>query len=141
MPSPSTDEIAAQDYKALSTPQPVEFNEIPLGTPRRGMRLSSGRRVVVRSDGKPKYLLVVIEDVTERKAAEARIKYLAEHDALTGLPNRAAFQQKLHSMLESARSAETSSQFCAWALIASSRSMTCLAKRSVMQLCARLAGG
>ncbi len=104
MPSPSTDEIATQDHKALSTPEPVEFNEIPLGTPRRGMRVSSGRRVVVRSDGKPKYLLVVIEDVTERKAAEARIKYLAEHDALTGLPNRAAFQQKLHSMLEFARS-------------------------------------
>jgi diguanylate cyclase (GGDEF)-like protein/PAS domain S-box-containing protein len=105
MPSPSTDEIAAQDRKALSTPDPVMFNEIPLGTPRRGMRVSSGRRVVVRSDGKPKYLLVVIEDVTERKAAEARIKYLAEHDALTGLPNRSAFQQKLHSMLELARSA------------------------------------
>jgi diguanylate cyclase (GGDEF)-like protein/PAS domain S-box-containing protein len=104
MPSPSTNEIAAQDQQALSTPEPVMFNEIPLGTPRRGMRVSSGRRVVVQSDGKPKYLLVVIEDVTERKAAEARIKYLAEHDALTGLPNRAAFQQKLHTMLEFARS-------------------------------------
>ncbi len=105
MPSPSTDEIAAQDRRALSTPEPVVFNEIALGTPRRGMRVSSGRRVVVRSDGKPKYLLVVIEDVTERKAAEARIKYLAEHDALTGLPNRAAFQQKLDVMLEFARAA------------------------------------
>src|SRR5205085_1152674 len=41
MPSPSTEEIAAQDYKALSTPEPVVFNEIPLGTPRRGMRVSS----------------------------------------------------------------------------------------------------
>jgi diguanylate cyclase (GGDEF)-like protein/PAS domain S-box-containing protein len=104
MPSPSTDEIAAQDRQALSASEPVMFNEVPLGTPRRGMRVSSGRRVVVRSDGKPKYLLVVIEDVTERKAAEARIKYLAEHDALTGLPNRAAFQQQLHSMLEFAQS-------------------------------------
>jgi diguanylate cyclase (GGDEF)-like protein/PAS domain S-box-containing protein len=104
MPSPSTEEIAAQDQQALSSPEPIMFNEIPLGTPRRGMRVSSGRRVVVRSDGKPKYLLVVIEDVTERKAAEARIKYLAEHDALTGLPNRTAFQQKLHNMLEFARS-------------------------------------
>ena len=104
MPSPSTDQIATQDQQALSTPEPVVFNEVTLGTPRRGMRVSSGRRVVVRSDGKPKYLLVVIEDVTERKAAEARIKYLAEHDSLTGLPNRAAFQQKLHTVLESARS-------------------------------------
>ncbi len=105
MPSPSTDEISAQDQQALASLEPVMFNEVPLATPRRGVRVSSGRRVVVRSDGKPKYLLVVIEDVTERKAAEARIKYLAEHDALTGLPNRAAFQQKLHSMLEVARSA------------------------------------
>ncbi|MBV9240284.1 MAG: PAS-domain containing protein, partial [Xanthobacteraceae bacterium] len=104
MPSPSTDEIAAQDQQALSTSEPVMFNEIMLGTPQRGMRVSSGRRIVVRSEGKPKYLLVVIEDVTERKAAEARIKYLAEHDALTGLPNRTAFQQKLHAMLEQARS-------------------------------------
>jgi diguanylate cyclase (GGDEF)-like protein/PAS domain S-box-containing protein len=104
MPSPSADEIAAQDQRALSTPAPVIFNETALGTPRRGMRVSSGRRVVVRSDGKPKYLLVLIEDVTERKAAEARIKYLAEHDALTGLPNRTAFQQQLHTMLEQARS-------------------------------------
>jgi GGDEF domain-containing protein len=47
--------------------------------------------LVVRSDGKPKYLLAVIQDVTDRKQAEARIAHLTEHDPLTGLPNRAAF--------------------------------------------------
>jgi diguanylate cyclase (GGDEF)-like protein/PAS domain S-box-containing protein len=105
MPLPNVDELVAHDQRALSALEPIMFNEIPLRTPRRGVRVSSGCKVVVRSDGKPKYLLVVIEDVTERKTAEARIKYLAEHDALTGLPNRAAFQQKLHTMLEQARSA------------------------------------
>ncbi len=105
MPLPNVDELMAHDQRALSALEPIMFNEIPLRTPRRGVRVSSGCKVVVRSDGKPKYLLVVIEDVTERKTAEARIKYLAEHDALTGLPNRAAFQQKLHTMLEQARSA------------------------------------
>jgi diguanylate cyclase (GGDEF)-like protein len=37
----------------------------------------------------------VHEDVTERKQAEARIEHMARHDALTGLPNRAAFTEKL----------------------------------------------
>jgi len=31
------------------------------------------------------------EDITNRKAAEAQVNFLAYHDALTGLPNRALF--------------------------------------------------
>jgi diguanylate cyclase (GGDEF)-like protein len=58
---------------------------------------------VVRSEGKPKYLLAVIQDVTDRKQAEARIAHLTEHDPLTGLPNRAAFHQHLGTALNRAR--------------------------------------
>jgi diguanylate cyclase (GGDEF)-like protein/PAS domain S-box-containing protein len=39
--------------------------------------------------------MVVVADVTERKAAEARINYLAHHDTLTGLPNRVSFEDRL----------------------------------------------
>ncbi|MDB5829907.1 MAG: hypothetical protein JWQ73_4127 [Variovorax sp.] len=38
-------------------------------------------------------------DITPRKAAEERLRYLAENDALTGLPNRALFDERLKEML------------------------------------------
>ncbi|MDH7795986.1 MULTISPECIES: EAL domain-containing protein [unclassified Beijerinckia] len=44
--------------------------------------------------------LVSIIDVTERRKAEARISYMAHHDALTDLPNRVMLQQRLQQTLE-----------------------------------------
>ena len=44
-------------------------------------------------------VLVAIVDVTERKQAEARIAYMAQHDALTGLPNRVLFHERLDAAL------------------------------------------
>ncbi|HLH95800.1 MAG TPA: EAL domain-containing protein [Xanthobacteraceae bacterium] len=44
-------------------------------------------------------VLVAIVDVTERKQAEARIAYMAQHDALTGLPNRVLFHERLEAAL------------------------------------------
>ena len=41
-------------------------------------------------------------DITERKAAEERIRHLALHDPLTGLPNRAWFETCLQAALDSA---------------------------------------
>jgi diguanylate cyclase (GGDEF)-like protein/PAS domain S-box-containing protein len=44
-------------------------------------------------------VLVAIVDVTERKQAEARIAYMAQHDALTDLPNRVLFHERLDAAL------------------------------------------
>ena len=47
--------------------------------------------------------VVLIEDISERKASEDRIRYLAEHDVLTGLPNRMLFNDRVGTAIERAR--------------------------------------
>ena len=47
------------------------------------------------------------EDITERLAAEERIKHLAHYDALTGLPNRVTFYERLETVLSRQRRSET----------------------------------
>jgi diguanylate cyclase (GGDEF)-like protein/PAS domain S-box-containing protein len=72
-------------------------------TPHKGARdLTTTRLAVDTEDGKSKYLLGVAEDVTERKRAAERIAHLANHDALTDLPNRQAFRERLDFTLERA---------------------------------------
>ena len=48
-------------------------------------------------------LLVVARDVTEHKRTRERIDYLSHHDALTGLPNRNLFQDRLELAVAHAR--------------------------------------
>ena len=54
-------------------------------------------------DGEPWLIQGVIFDITERKLAEEEIAFLAYHDKLTGLPNRALFEEMLESALARAR--------------------------------------
>ncbi len=44
-------------------------------------------------------MVVLVEDVTERKIAEAKIKHLARFDALTGLPNRTVLRDRMERAL------------------------------------------
>jgi diguanylate cyclase (GGDEF)-like protein len=43
--------------------------------------------------------VVLLEDVTERRNAEARITHLARYDELTGLPNRTNFRDEIEHLL------------------------------------------
>ncbi len=54
-------------------------------------------------NGEPWLIQGVIFDITQRKFAEEEIAFLAYHDKLTGLPNRALFEEMLESALARAR--------------------------------------
>jgi diguanylate cyclase (GGDEF)-like protein/PAS domain S-box-containing protein len=53
--------------------------------------------------GHPQLVQGVMLDITERKSAEERISFLAYHDKLTGLPNRAMFDELLDLALARAK--------------------------------------
>jgi len=56
-----------------------------------------------RSPGEGGDLVVaIVQDITERKQNEDRMRQLAYFDSLTGLPNRALFTEQLEQMLETA---------------------------------------
>jgi diguanylate cyclase (GGDEF)-like protein/PAS domain S-box-containing protein len=52
-------------------------------------------------------MLLALMDITERKRAEARLAFMAQHDGLTGLPNRNLLRQQMDDiLLHTRRSAE-----------------------------------
>jgi diguanylate cyclase (GGDEF)-like protein len=50
--------------------------------------------------------VVLVEDITERKNAEARISHLARYDELTALPNRVNFRDEIERLLVISHNAE-----------------------------------
>ena len=59
--------------------------------------------VLTDAQGRPEHIQGVMLDITERKAAEERIAFLAYHDKLTGLPNRTMFDELLGLSLARAK--------------------------------------
>ncbi|HJW25961.1 MAG TPA: EAL domain-containing protein [Rhodocyclaceae bacterium] len=64
--------------------------------------------VVRDGEGKVVNYIGISEDITDRKAAEDKIRYLAHHDALTGLPNRFRLYEQMEQGLSFARQCEKS---------------------------------
>ena len=52
------------------------------------------------------------EDITERTQAEERIRHMARHDSLTGLPNRAAFRDEMEQALKRVRRGQMIAAMC-----------------------------
>jgi diguanylate cyclase (GGDEF)-like protein/PAS domain S-box-containing protein len=59
--------------------------------------------LVLDADGQPRYYLTQVQDVSERRRAEGQLQFLADHDPLTGLLNRRAFERSLKEHLTRVR--------------------------------------
>ena len=58
---------------------------------------------LMNEPGQVTNFVAILQDITDRKVAEARMVYRAHHDPLTDLPNRAMFQDRLTQALARAK--------------------------------------
>jgi diguanylate cyclase (GGDEF)-like protein/PAS domain S-box-containing protein len=67
----------------------------------------STSRAIVGENGEMSEIVSVSRDISERRRAEEQIEYQAYHDALTGLPNRLLFRDRLTIALAHAKRQHT----------------------------------
>ncbi|HEY6916294.1 MAG TPA: EAL domain-containing protein [Allosphingosinicella sp.] len=91
-------ELHAQAVRGYLDEVPCEIDIMSLSgrTRRAEVRLAP----LHAADGTMWGVLSVARDITDRKRAEERMEWLATHDPLTALPNRALFQQRLQKATE-----------------------------------------
>ncbi|MFC0508559.1 putative bifunctional diguanylate cyclase/phosphodiesterase [Micromonospora costi] len=58
--------------------------------------------LIRHADGRPRFTVAMIEDITERYELQQRLRFQALHDPLTGLPNRTLFFETLGRVLDTA---------------------------------------
>jgi len=95
--------ITAHDDQSLQLPDGLFHDEGPWQSQALGLRYITSRRIAIRDQADaPRYIVNVVEDVTERRQANDKIAHLARYDALTDLPNRVLFREQIERELRKA---------------------------------------
>jgi diguanylate cyclase (GGDEF)-like protein/PAS domain S-box-containing protein len=99
-------DIVQASQSGINTKDPAEFAAQVVDAAREGKPL---RMVVDRLDGRKLRVVAqpmpdggwvaTLEDITEWEKAQAQIFHMARHDALTNLPNRTLFRERLEAAL------------------------------------------
>ena len=96
--------INSSDRSALRSAQPVIMAEHVIATRAKGQRLIIAKKTAIKDEaGVPQHLLTVMDDITEQRETERRTAFLAHHDPLTGLANRASFVDRLEAQMRTAQ--------------------------------------
>src|SRR5450759_1967169 len=75
------DFVVRYDNEALRADHPILVGDDTIKTSNTDIRNVTARKVAIRDDdGKPKYLLSLLEDVTERRRTEQHIVHMAHYD-------------------------------------------------------------
>jgi diguanylate cyclase (GGDEF)-like protein/PAS domain S-box-containing protein len=103
------DELCRMNVRDLMHPDeaPVAWSDVEAGRDHVRMERAYYRKdgTVVWTDltvsllrdsaGVPRYTVAMVEDITHRHELEERLRHQAQHDPLTGLPNRTYFTERL----------------------------------------------
>src|ERR1700712_5130444 len=100
-PKAAADLIAGYDDTALRSAEGLFLAEHAWQSQGMGSRYITSRRIGIPDQaGEPRYIINVVDDVTERRRADERISHLAHYDALTDLPNRVLFREQIERELQ-----------------------------------------
>jgi diguanylate cyclase (GGDEF)-like protein/PAS domain S-box-containing protein len=100
-PKAAAEIVTADDDRALQSNNGLFRDEHAWQTQALGLRYITSHRIGIRDHaGEPRYIIHVIEDVTERRRANDKIAHMAHFDALTDLPNRSLFREQIERELE-----------------------------------------
>jgi diguanylate cyclase (GGDEF)-like protein/PAS domain S-box-containing protein len=107
-PRELAERIASDDEESLRSAEDcLSLDEHRWESKLSGSRLITSKRIGIRDEaGEPRYIINVVEDVTERRRADDKIAHLAHYDALTDLPNRVLFREQVERELRRTKRGE-----------------------------------
>ena len=101
------EKITTDDERALQSADGLLLDEHAWESESMGRRYITSKRIGIRDQaGDPRYIINVVDDVTEQRRADEKIAHLAHYDALTDLPNRTLFRARIERELEKAGEGE-----------------------------------
>ena len=99
-PKASANIITDDDDRTLQSEGGLFLDEHAWESQGLGERFITSKRISIRDpNGEARYIINVVDDVTDRRRADEKIAHLAHYDALTDLPNRVLFREQVEREL------------------------------------------
>jgi diguanylate cyclase (GGDEF)-like protein/PAS domain S-box-containing protein len=100
-PTSVAERIARDDDESLRSADGLSLDEHRWESKVSSNLFITSKRIGIRDQaGEPRYIINVVEDVTDRRCADEKIARLAHYDALTDLPNRVLFREQVERELQ-----------------------------------------